>query len=102
MSSPFEIKLNPDLTNCPLAESKRNQEEVAAGYEPRIFADLVNVMDSDPDEYFQGDYNWYYTGGSVDVAEVDGDFYTFHMTGDKMNVLGEWLFNQILYSLLLN
>lgn len=46
-------------------------------------------MNGDPDEYFQGSYNWYYTGGCMDVVDMDGDQYIFHVSGENMSVLSE-------------
>lgn len=44
-------------------------------------------MQSDPDGYFQGTYNWYLTGGSVDVGVIDGKPIVFHLTGRDLSNL---------------
>ncbi|XP_046489637.1 uncharacterized protein TAF1C-like [Neodiprion pinetum] len=33
---------------------------------PRYVAKLAEIMECDPDPEFEGEYNWYYTGGSLD------------------------------------
>ncbi|KAH0546207.1 uncharacterized protein LOC123269368 [Cotesia glomerata] len=32
---------------------------------PRYVADLADIIECDPDPFFEGKYNWYYTGGSI-------------------------------------
>lgn len=72
-----------------LSELKKHKRNVAAGHHPSILVNIIKLIDSDPDEYFNGNYNWYYTGGSMDVGEIKERQYIFHMTGDKMNILSE-------------
>ncbi|KAK9304854.1 hypothetical protein QLX08_003922 [Tetragonisca angustula] len=37
---------------------------------PKYVADMAQIIDKDPDPYFEGVYNWYYTGGSVDCVQL--------------------------------
>ncbi|KOC68409.1 hypothetical protein WH47_03567 [Habropoda laboriosa] len=37
---------------------------------PQYVADLAQIIDKDPDPYFEGAYNWYYTGGTVDYIQL--------------------------------
>ncbi|CAK9830885.1 hypothetical protein ANTRET_LOCUS7976 [Anthophora retusa] len=37
---------------------------------PKYVADLAQIINKDPDPYFEGVYNWYYTGGSVDYIQL--------------------------------
>ncbi|XP_017877115.1 uncharacterized protein LOC108623245 isoform X2 [Ceratina calcarata] len=38
---------------------------------PRYISDLAELIEKDPDPYFEGVYNWYYTGGSVDCLQLN-------------------------------
>ncbi|XP_043280847.1 uncharacterized protein TAF1C-like isoform X2 [Venturia canescens] len=39
---------------------------------PKYVADLAALIEMDPDPYFAGMYNWYYTGGSLSNVSVGG------------------------------
>ncbi|KAM0736332.1 hypothetical protein ACS0PU_010293 [Formica fusca] len=39
---------------------------------PRYVADVAELLDMDPDPYFEGTYNWYYTGGSLNYVQLNG------------------------------
>lgn len=87
-------RLDPELTpflSLDLPGKKGHQKNKALGYVPSIVAKVIDLQESDPDEYFQGYYNWYYTGGCLEVVEVDQVHFTFHIIGDKMNVLSKLL-----------
>ncbi|XP_043265581.1 uncharacterized protein LOC122405127 [Colletes gigas] len=38
---------------------------------PKYVADMAAIIDMDPDPYFEGAYNWYYTGGSVNRIQFN-------------------------------
>lgn len=60
---------------------------------------LMELTAKDPDPYFYGAYNWYYTGGVLETASiVDVDF-LFYVSGEKLNVFSELDFMQRVYSL---
>lgn len=44
-------------------------------------------MAENPDEYFEGNHDWYYSGGPMDVTEIDGKQLIFHITGEDRNIL---------------
>ncbi|XP_076751559.1 TATA box-binding protein-associated factor RNA polymerase I subunit C-like [Xylocopa sonorina] len=37
---------------------------------PKYIVDLAQTMGKDPDPYFEGVYNWYYTGGTIDYVQL--------------------------------
>ncbi|RLU25293.1 hypothetical protein DMN91_003386 [Ooceraea biroi] len=39
---------------------------------PRYIADVAELIEMDPDPYFEGAYNWYYTGGSLSFVQLNG------------------------------
>ncbi|XP_072749836.1 uncharacterized protein Taf1c-like [Anoplolepis gracilipes] len=39
---------------------------------PRCVADIAELVDMEPDSYFEGTYNWYYTGGSLNHVQLNG------------------------------
>lgn len=50
---------------------------------PRYIADIAELLDMDPDPYFEGTYNWYYTGGSLNYVQLNGwDVLLFPFVGD--------------------
>ncbi|XP_025265469.1 uncharacterized protein LOC105255342 [Camponotus floridanus] len=50
---------------------------------PRYVADIAELLDMDPDPYFEGTYNWYYTGGSLNNIQLNGlDVLLFPFMGD--------------------
>ncbi|XP_011870349.1 PREDICTED: uncharacterized protein LOC105563391 isoform X2 [Vollenhovia emeryi] len=38
---------------------------------PRYIADIAELIDMEPDPYFEGTYNWYYTGGSLNYVPLN-------------------------------
>lgn len=51
---------------------------------------LMELTVKDPDPYFFGSYNWYYTGGVLETASiVDMDF-LFFATGEKLNIFSKY------------
>lgn len=54
-----------------------------------MMAKVIQVLDTDPDEYFQGGYNWYYTGGPLEVVQLDQQHFSLHIVGEQMNVLSK-------------
>ncbi|XP_036141300.1 uncharacterized protein LOC114253727 [Monomorium pharaonis] len=50
---------------------------------PRYVAEIAELLDMDPDPYFEGTYNWYYTGGSLNYVRLnDWDVLLFPFMGD--------------------
>ncbi|XP_066595492.1 uncharacterized protein TAF1C-like isoform X2 [Prorops nasuta] len=39
---------------------------------PRYIADIAELIEHDPDPYFAGKYNWYYTGGTLSSINIGG------------------------------
>lgn len=44
----------------------------------------------DPDPYFFGSYNWYYTSGVLETASIFEDEYLFYVSGEKLNIFSEY------------
>ncbi|XP_076178174.1 TATA box-binding protein-associated factor RNA polymerase I subunit C-like isoform X2 [Ptiloglossa arizonensis] len=38
---------------------------------PKYVTEIATIIDMDPDPYFDGVYNWYYTGGSVNHVQLN-------------------------------
>ncbi|KAL0128074.1 hypothetical protein PUN28_003363 [Cardiocondyla obscurior] len=50
---------------------------------PRYIADIAELLDMDPDPYFEGTYNWYHTGGSLNYTQLNNlDVLLFPFMGD--------------------
>lgn len=47
------------------------------------------ALESDPDKYFNGTYDWYFTGGSMDIVDVDGQEFLIHSEGSESQNLSE-------------
>ncbi|XP_025989120.2 uncharacterized protein LOC105193210 isoform X2 [Solenopsis invicta] len=61
---------------------KRGSDGYSANV-PRYIAEIAELLDMDPDPYFEGTYNWYYTGGSLNYVELNGwDVLLFPFGGD--------------------
>lgn len=59
------------------------------GYVSHLVTDLITHLDNDPDPYFNGGHNWYFTGGCLEVLELDKTAYLFQVVGAKLNTLGK-------------
>lgn len=54
---------------------------------------LKNLMEltiQDPDPYFFGAYNWYYTGGVLETVSIADMDFLFFATGEKLNVFSKY------------
>ncbi|KYN08064.1 PREDICTED: uncharacterized protein LOC108776494 [Cyphomyrmex costatus] len=50
---------------------------------PKYIANLAELLDMEPDPYFEGTYNWYYTGGCLNYVELNNwDVLLFPFMGD--------------------
>lgn len=43
------------------------------------YFELDQHMESDPDPYFQSNYNWYYTGGSLEIRNIGPQDFVFYV-----------------------
>ncbi|PSN35808.1 hypothetical protein C0J52_21971 [Blattella germanica] len=50
-------------------------------------AEFLKVVASDPDKEFDGMYNWYYTGGCMDILNVNGNMCLATTHGEKNDCL---------------
>lgn len=49
---------------------------------------FARQLEMDPDPYFIGEYNWYFTGGNMKVINLNGNDVLVHLTGqmDKLSM----------------
>ncbi|KYN17477.1 hypothetical protein ALC57_10269 [Trachymyrmex cornetzi] len=67
---------------------------------PKYIADIAELLDMDPDPYFEGTYNWYYTGGCLNYVQLNGwDVLLFPFMGDLGRILGRRKDQCTLYTL---
>lgn len=52
----------------------------------------MELTTKDPDPYFFGAYNWYYTGGALEIASIYDIEFLFYVTGQKLNVFSKYHF----------
>lgn len=50
---------------------------------------LMELTTKDPDPYFFGSYNWYYTGGTLETASIYDVDFLFYATGEKLNIFSK-------------
>lgn len=55
------------------------------GYYSQNVVDFIAKLEQDPDAYFNGKYNWYYTGGTMDIIRQPYFDYLFFATGENMD-----------------
>lgn len=51
---------------------------------------MIELTNSDPDPYFFGSYNWYYTGGTLEVMPICGVDFLFYVNGPKLNIFSKY------------
>lgn len=44
---------------------------------------------SDPDPYFYGSYNWYYTGGVLETVSISDTDFLFFASGTQLNIFSK-------------
>lgn len=47
--------------------------------------EFINKLDEDPDIYFTGNYDWNYTGGTMDIIRQSYFDYLLHVTGENLD-----------------
>lgn len=50
---------------------------------------FAETLESDPDKYFNGTYDWYFTGSSMDIVHVDGQEFLIHSEGNLLQNLSK-------------
>lgn len=73
------------VVNFP-TESKAVRQK---GVYPMHLNTLIELTVQDPDPYFFGSYNWYFTGGTLDVMTVNDVDFLFHASGPNLNVFSK-------------
>lgn len=54
---------------------------------------LMELTVSDPDPYFFGAYNWFYTGGALETISANDIDFVFYVTGPNLNIFSELKLN---------
>lgn len=49
---------------------------------------FAEELEKNPDKYFSGTYNWYFTGSNMIVMNMPTEDVLFHVTGEQLNTLG--------------
>ena len=55
----------------------------------RLYADFMNQINSDPDPNFNGIYNWYYTGGTTVLLNLDDQIALVKRNGPSLDGIGK-------------
>ncbi len=50
---------------------------------------FAETLETDPDKYFNGTYDWYFTGGGMDIVDVDGQEFIVHSEGNELQNLSK-------------
>lgn len=50
----------------------------------------MELTTKDPDPYFFGSYNWYYTGGTLEIASIFDVDFLFYVSGEKLNIFSKY------------
>lgn len=53
---------------------------------------FAEELENNPDKYFSGQYNWYFTGSNMIIMNMPDEDVLFHVTGENMNRLGKSTF----------
>lgn len=61
---------------------------------PYIAIQFAELLEQNPDPYFNSKYDWYYTGGNLCSIKNDNFYssnesYIFHVIGSNLNKLGK-------------
>lgn len=71
------------------AEAKRLRKE---GLYSIHLKNIIESIEQDPDPFFFGSYNWYYTGGNLEILPLeDNTDVLLHTSGANGNVLSKFL-----------
>ncbi|KAG6797130.1 hypothetical protein HZU73_07516 [Apis mellifera caucasica] len=83
----YYLKHEKDLKLIYKKDVKWNHmKDIITAKIPKYVADLAQVIDKDPDPYFKGAYNWYYTGGSMNHINLHNkDILLFPFMGELVS-----------------
>lgn len=64
--------------------TKKYVRETKYGMLPKYVFDLSVKNLQDPDVHFNGNYNWYYTGGVLDTCNIFNEQYVIYMNNTNL------------------
>lgn len=67
--------------------NKKNKSNIY----PKHLNKLMELTVQDPDPYFFGSYNWYYTGGTLETASILDIDFLFYVSGEKLDIFSEFI-----------
>lgn len=81
-------------TDRKTVKKKKDQIHVAkdCDVDLKYVQQFAEKLENNPDKYFSGKYNWYFTGSNMIVMNMPTEDVLFHVTGEHLNKLGELTF----------
>lgn len=90
------VSFDPKILQCDFEHIKLQSyhfTESAASKKGNVFSmhlnNLMELTTKDPDPYFFGSYNWYYTGGTLETASIFDVDFLFYVTGERLNIFSK-------------
>lgn len=88
----FETNVTCTILVQPKATELRQKSQIYSKH----LNNVLELIENDPDPYFFGSYNWYYTGGSLEILPLDENTdIMFHVSGQYSSNLSE--FQNLMY-----
>lgn len=86
-------------TDKKTVKKKKEQVDVSkdCDVELKYVQQFAEELENNPDKYFSGKYNWYFTGSTMIVMNMPREDRLFHVTGDQLNKLGKLTFLYIFF-----
>jgi hypothetical protein len=70
-------------THAKRKERRKVELKTKKNIQQTSIAQFAELLETDPDKYFEGNYDWYYAGGNMETLEYEDENYVLKIGGEN-------------------